>query len=177
LKGNQAMKKACLMSIVKIQGGRILSRLNNLVTYQCNKQVFLQYFGFTKEEITTFLHDDKEQIQSVMKWYNGYHIECHQVINPWSLMSFIKSGVLSSYWTVTANIDSLCTMTANIDSLCTIINSALSVDLIKVLAGLYEESEHENGYEMGELSTVLHCESLFDLKLILCFLVHVGYLT
>jgi Predicted AAA-ATPase len=155
------------MGIVDIRGGEILSGLNNVVTYPCDKEGFSQYFGFTKEEITTLLEDDKEQIQNVREWYDGYYIGSCQVINPWSFMSYMKQGILKLYWT----------RTANIDPIHAIINPVLSVKLIKILAQLYAGNGHENGYEIGELSTIVNYGCSFDLKLTFCFLVHAGYLT
>ena len=72
-------------------------------------------------------------------------------------------GELKSYWI----------QTARLDSIQTIIEPVLSVQLIKVLAQLYEGSE----IEVGQLSTKVNYEKSFDIRLILCFLVHVGYLT
>jgi Predicted AAA-ATPase len=165
LKVNSALKRACLMGIVEIRGCGNQSGLNNFVTYPCNEQEFSQYFGFTKEEITTFLDNNKEEIQGVMEWYNGYCIGSCQVVNPWSFMSFMKSRILKSYWT----------RTASIDSICATINPVLSVKLIKIMAQLYEANGHENGYEIAELSTNFNYGCSFDLKVTLCILVHAGY--
>jgi hypothetical protein len=52
----------------------------------------------------------------------------------------------------------------------------VSVNLIKILAQLYEGNGHENGYEIGELSTNFNYGCSFDLQSTLCFLVHAGYL-
>jgi Predicted AAA-ATPase/PD-(D/E)XK nuclease superfamily len=163
LKSNDALERACLMGIVEIRGTGMLSGLNNVVTYPCNDVEFSQYFGFSKEEITTFLKDDTQQIQNVMEWYNGYYIGSSQVINPWSFMSYMRKGILKSYWV----------QTANVDSIRTIINPVLSIELIKILVELYEGKD----YEIGELSTRVNYGSPFDIKSILCFLVHSGYLT
>jgi Predicted AAA-ATPase/PD-(D/E)XK nuclease superfamily len=163
LKSNAALERACLMGIVEIRGTGILSGLNNMVLYSSKSERYSQYFGFTKEEITTFLKDDTEQIQKVMEWYNGYYMGSNKMINPWSFMNYVDSKELVSYWV----------QTANIDSIRTIINPVLSIELIKILVELYEGKD----YEIGELSTKVNYGSSFDIDLILCFLVHTGYLT
>jgi Predicted AAA-ATPase len=63
LKSNSAVYKACLMGIVELQGSGFISGLNNLAIYPSDKQQYSQYFGFTKEEITTFLKDNDRLIQ------------------------------------------------------------------------------------------------------------------
>jgi PD-(D/E)XK nuclease superfamily len=98
-----------------------------------------------------------------MEWYNGYYMGSNKMINPWSFMNFVVSKQLKSYWV----------QTANIDSIHTIINPGLSMKLIKILIELYEGKD----YEIGELSTKVDYGSPFDIKLILCFFVHTGYLT
>ena len=123
LKSNSALEKACLMGILELRGNGILSGLNNLITYPSNNQRFSQYFGFTKEEITTFLNEDDERIQEVMDWYNGYFMGSHRMINPWSFMSYIEGRTIKSYWV----------QTANIDSIRTIISPLLSLQLIEIL--------------------------------------------
>jgi Predicted AAA-ATPase len=77
--------------------------------YSSESKQYSQYFGFTKEEITTFLKDDKEQIQEVMEWYNGYYMGSHQMINPWSFMNYVATKEFQSYWVQTASTDSICT--------------------------------------------------------------------
>jgi Predicted AAA-ATPase/PD-(D/E)XK nuclease superfamily len=163
LKTNDALERACLMGIVEIRGNKILSGLNNMVLYSSESEQYSQYFGFTKEEITTFLEDDTEQVQKIMGWYNGYYMGSNKVINPWSCLNYLHSKKLKSYWV----------QTANIDSIRTIINPVLSMKLIKILVQLYEGKE----YGIGALSTQVDYKSSFDIKLILCFLVHTGYLT
>jgi Predicted AAA-ATPase/PD-(D/E)XK nuclease superfamily len=163
LKSNPALHKACLMGIVELQGGGILSGLNNLVVYACDKEKLSQYFGFTGEEITTFLNGNETQIKDALNWYNGYYMGSHQMVNPWSFMNYVQSHKLMPYWV----------QTANIDSIRTTITPVLSVKLIEILAQLYRGNE----YEIGELSTKVNYGCSINLNLILSFFVHAGYLT
>jgi Predicted AAA-ATPase/PD-(D/E)XK nuclease superfamily len=163
LKSNVALERACLMGIVEMGGTALVSRVNNMVLYSSESEQYSQYFGFTKEEIRAFLNDDKEKMQEVMEWYNGYYIGSSQVINPWSFMYYMRRGKLKSYWV----------QTASTDSIRTTIMPVLSLKLINILVQLYEGKD----YEIGELSTAVNYGSPFDIKLILCFLVHAGYLT
>jgi Predicted AAA-ATPase len=90
LKSNDALKRACLMGIVEIRETGILSGLNNMVLFSSKSERYSQYFGFTKEEITSFLKDDKEQIQNIMEWYSGYYMGSKKMINPWSCMNYVN---------------------------------------------------------------------------------------
>jgi Predicted AAA-ATPase/PD-(D/E)XK nuclease superfamily len=163
LNDNCNLKRACLMGIVELQGGGILSELNNLVSYPCDEDEFSQYFGFTAEEITAFLKEDREEIQGVMEWFNGYFIGSCQVINPFSFMSYIDKRMLKSYWT----------RTANLDSILSTIYPETNLDLVTVLKEVYDT----NDYEIGELLTVKDSFVEGSVGLILSFLVHTGYLT
>lgn len=60
LKGNPALKKACLMGIVEIRGVDILFGLNNLKVYSVSDQKYSQYFGFTRQEIESLVIDKSE---------------------------------------------------------------------------------------------------------------------
>ena len=163
LKSNFALKRACLIGIVEIRAGMYSGLLNNLVIYSSADERFSEYFGFTRDEVEDFLDRDEKRIQDVMKWYNGYYMGSHQVINPWSFVNYVDTGELKSYWV----------QTANIDSLSTALSPVLSLELIKILGELYEGKEHE----IGELSTKVNYDDDADTDLILAFLVHTGYLT
>jgi hypothetical protein len=55
LKGNSALKKACLVGIVSPLGAGILSNLNNIGVFSVANKQFSKHFGFTHDEISTFL--------------------------------------------------------------------------------------------------------------------------
>ena len=163
LKSNPALNSACLMGIVEIRGTGMFSGLNNLVIYSSGDEEFSQYFGFTRDEVSDFLDGDEERIQDVMEWYNGYYIGSHQMINPWSFMSYMRRYQLKSYWV----------QTESIDSIRTIINPVLNVQLIKILGKLYTRTEHT----IGELYAKVDYGKETNIDSILAFLVHTGYLT
>jgi hypothetical protein len=70
LKGNSALKKACLMGIVEVRDAVILSGLNNIRVYCSVPQKYSSYFGFTKEEIVPLVEASNLNIDKVMKEYN-----------------------------------------------------------------------------------------------------------
>ena len=106
LKSNFALKRACLMGIVEVRGAGMLSGLNNLVIYSSADDEFSEYFGFTSKEVEDFLDRDETRIQDVRKWYNGYYMGSHRMINPWSFMNYVDTGELQSYWVQTSNFPS-----------------------------------------------------------------------
>ena len=163
LKGNPALKKACLMGIVEIRGAGMLSGLNNLVICSSGHEAYSEYFGFTREEVSKFLDGDEEKIKSVMTWYNGYYMGSHQMINPWSFGKYINHGELKSYWA----------RTANFHSIQSIIHPTISVELVEIFGKLYSGQEHE----IGELRTAVNYMGEATTNSILEFLTHVGYLT
>jgi hypothetical protein len=163
LKSNPALNMACLMGIVELRGAGMLSGMNNLVIYSCMDLKFSQYFGFTLSEISDYLKGDELEIANVLKWYNGYWMGSHQLVNPWSFMRYVSSGVFESYWV----------QTATRDAITSLIQPLLSLDLIKTLAFLYQG----NKYSIGKLLMEVNYGEPFNIDMPLSLLVHLGYLT
>ena len=163
LKGNPALKKACLMGIVEIGGYRMLSRLNNLVINSSGDERYSEYFGFTREEVSKFLDGDEKRIKDVMALYNGHYMGSHQMINPWSFANYISRGELKSYWV----------RASSFDSIRSIISPALNIELVEILGKLYDGQEHE----IGELYTTVNYMKTATTTSMLAFLTHTGYLT
>ncbi len=59
LKGNPEMHWAYLVGIVEIRGASILSGVNHLKVFSVADEKYLQYFGFTCEEIWAVLNQDE----------------------------------------------------------------------------------------------------------------------
>ncbi len=66
-----------------------------------HKEVYMDKFGFTEDEVCAILKDkNKEsQIKEVEQWYGGYKLgNGVHLYNPYSINSFIVEGTLKAYW-------------------------------------------------------------------------------
>jgi hypothetical protein len=88
----------------------IFSDLNNLINLTLDFEA-LNLLGITQEEIAHYFNQQletiaknrKESLEDLLKmmqsWYNGYSWDGeHKVYNPFSLLSFIRSGKFDNYW-------------------------------------------------------------------------------
>ncbi|KAI3655504.1 hypothetical protein MP638_003122, partial [Amoeboaphelidium occidentale] len=107
LKDNPYLHKACLMGIVEVRGAGILSGLNNISVYSVDSKEYSSCFGFTKDEILPLVEAKKLDIGKVTHWYNGYIIGDYLMVNPWSIMNYVKRGELRSYWITSSYTESI----------------------------------------------------------------------
>ena len=110
LKGNTALKKACLMGIVEVRGAGLLSNLNNLCVYSVADSMYAPYFGFTKAEVCQFVGGNFEssaECTELMEWYNGYTMGKERMINPWSFISWLELRQFAPYWVATSQVKTL----------------------------------------------------------------------
>ena len=105
LKGNEYIEKAIITGITRISHASIFSGLNNLKIYDKDNIKFADTFGFTQEEVNQALKYYKLDTnkQAIKDYYDGYLFGELEIYNPWSIMNFLDSGKLNSYWTQTAN--------------------------------------------------------------------------
>lgn len=108
-KDNIYLEKAMITGILRVAKESIFSGLNNLEVASILSYNFRDKFGFTENEVETFLKDYEiiEDIKEVKNWYNGY-IFCEETIyNPWSILNYVskyKEG-LKPYWVNTSSND------------------------------------------------------------------------
>lgn len=100
------LMKACLMGITEVREGSIISHFNNASIYSVVENEFSQYFGFTGDEIRPYCFDDIE-FQKVIKWYDGYTVGNHKLINPWSFIKWYKKKHFQDYWIGTGGVNAL----------------------------------------------------------------------
>ena len=63
---------------------------------------FINYFGFTADEVEALTIEYGMDLDEVKKWYNGYFIDLGTPIyNPRSVKSSMKNGKFSNYWNKT----------------------------------------------------------------------------
>ena len=105
LKSNNYLEKAILTGITRISQASIFSGLNNLKIYDKDNIKFADTFGFTQEEVNQALKYYKLDAnkEAIKDYYDGYLFGELEIYNPWSIMNFLDSGKLNSYWTQTAN--------------------------------------------------------------------------
>jgi hypothetical protein len=164
LKGNSALKKACLMGIVEVRGAGILSGLNNIQVYSVADRKYSSKFGFTKSEIESIVGNETD-MDDIYDWYNGYIIGDNLVINPWSFMTWLDRKEFKSYWV----------NSAYLDTISTILSHHVKTILAPIFAILSQKKEK---YEIAPLKTqVNYSNTDWDTTSILHFLVHTGYLT
>ena len=116
IKANDAhIRFAFITGITKFSQLSIFSTINNLANISMDPE-FAAICGITKEELTTTLKQDIEQLaatngltfermeQELTENYDGYHFSrnCPDIFNPFSLMRCFAAGYISSYWFATA---------------------------------------------------------------------------
>lgn len=165
LKGNSALEKACLVGIVEIKGGGILSGLNNVTIYSVQDEIFSKQFGFTQEEIRDFLGDDeKDKVNAYMELYNGYQFGSHSLINPYSFMASYKQNTFKEAWIISSAPELVANMISKIDR--------------SQLAGILKLLEEGEKIACPRLqTTVNYTNQDWDFSSLLHFLVLAGYLT
>ena len=165
LKSNSALEKACLVGIVEIKGGGILSGLNNVTIYSVEDEIFSKQFGFTQEEIQDFFGDDeKDKVNAYMELYNGYQFGSHSLINPSSFMNSYKQNTLKEALIISEVPELVENMISTIDR--------------SRLAGILKRLEDGEKIRCPRLQTAVNYTNQdWDIDSVLHFLVLLGYLT
>ncbi|MBK8254497.1 MAG: AAA family ATPase [Polyangiaceae bacterium] len=100
LKDNSALFKGVLTGILRVSKENMFSGLNNIDVYSIMSPTYATSFGFTEEEVATIV--DTEHLEEVRSWYNGYLFGGHVIYNPWSILNYVKKGILGPYWVNTS---------------------------------------------------------------------------
>ena len=98
---DENLEKAFLVGVSRVAKSGYLSGLNNLKVFPMYMEKFAGSFGFTEDEISILLqyNDKKCQLDDVRQWYNGYLAGNYLYLyNPWSINTFISSGILKAHW-------------------------------------------------------------------------------
>ncbi len=100
LKTNSYLGRAVLTGITRISKESLFSDLNNLRVCSLSSNDYSEYFGFTEEEVFASMDEyGRTSKDEVKKWYDGFKIgEASDIYNPWSIIEFLKSGRLETYW-------------------------------------------------------------------------------
>lgn len=105
LKSNEYLEKGILTGITKISQSSIFSGLNNFIVYDYNSSDFNDTFGFTQDEVNTALryYNLDANFESIKKYYDGYRFGNLDIYNPWSILNYLSTKELTSYWTKTGS--------------------------------------------------------------------------
>ncbi len=103
LKDNPFLAKAVLTGIARVAKESMFSGLNNLKCYTLLDPGYAQYFGFTQNEVESLINE-KDLIEPIKKWYNGYKIGEYQIYNPWSIIYCLSNNmIMDPYWVNTSD--------------------------------------------------------------------------
>ena len=103
LKTSNSLKYAFITGIQRVAKENIFSDLNNLVVCDVTDQRYAAYFGFDSDETKELLeYYGLELNNKVKEMYDGYHIGNGDIYNPWSLLNYVDTKELTSYWVNTS---------------------------------------------------------------------------
>ena len=104
-KTNPWLQRGIMTGITRVSKESIFSDLNNLKVVTTTSDEYATAFGFTEEEVFAALeeHGLAEEKEEVKRWYDGFVFGSHtDIYNPWSILNFLDTGVLATYWANTS---------------------------------------------------------------------------
>ena len=116
LKANDNVLFSLTTGVLQISKESIFSELNNLNVYSNVDDAFLEYFGFTDDEVINIMnqYNIKYDLEQLKKYYAGYGNEKYNIYNPWSVLNYVENEVYESYWTNTGSNITISNLIANI---------------------------------------------------------------
>ena len=105
-KTNPWLERGIMTGITRVSKESIFSDLNNLKVVTTTSDEYATSFGFTEEEVFASLDKcgysgEKEQVK---QWYDGFIFGEHKdIYNSWSILNFLDTGKLTSYWANTSS--------------------------------------------------------------------------
>ena len=105
-KTNPYLFRGVMTGITKVSKESIFSDLNNLTVITTTSTVYEDCFGFTQQEVWDALHEYglSEKKALVKDWYDGFVFgRWRDIYNPWSIINYLKTKRLSSYWANTSS--------------------------------------------------------------------------
>ncbi len=105
-KSNPYLDRAVMTGITRVSKESVFSDLNHLTVVTSTSEMYADCFGFTKEEVFSALDEFgmQDRHADVKRWYDGFHFgTCREIYNPWSMINYLKTGRLSTYWANTSS--------------------------------------------------------------------------
>ncbi len=123
LKTNESLKFAIITGCLRISKESVFTGLNNLKVVSVLDETYAEYFGFTQNEIDSFLeaYGIIQKRDEVKRWYNSYLFGSTEVYNPWSVNNYVydvihKNTVFPKpYWSNTSSNSIVHELIENID--------------------------------------------------------------
>ena len=111
LKTNDSLEFAVVTGCLRISRESIFTGLNNLDVISVLNEDYAEYFGFTQNEVDSFLgaYGIMDRSCEVKNWYNGYLFGNTEVYNPWSVINYVKDIIRKNtdspkpYWSNTSS--------------------------------------------------------------------------
>ena len=106
LKTNPYVERAVMTGITRVSKESIFSDLNNLKVVTTTSDAYATAFGFTEQEVFDALdqYGYDERKADVKEWYDGFIFGEHKdIYNPWSILNFLDTGELATYWANTSS--------------------------------------------------------------------------
>lgn len=105
-KTNPSLERGLLTGITRVSRESIFSDLNNLKVVTAVSGEYASSFGFTQDEVDRALeeYDLACHGQEVRDWYDGFTFgERKGIYNPWSVLNYLDTGKLRTYWANTSS--------------------------------------------------------------------------
>lgn len=105
-KTNPYLERAVMTGITRVSKESIFSDLNHLTVVTSTSEMYAYCFGFTEEEVFAALDEYgmQDKRAEVKKWYDGFTFgKCKDIYNPWSIINYLKTGRLATYWANTSS--------------------------------------------------------------------------
>ena len=162
-KSIKSIALAYITGILPIKKYNSQSALNNFDEYTMfNPGILAPYYGFTIDELKFLCNKYGIDFNTAKVWYDGYKIGKFEMLNPKSVISYVKFKKASCYWNNTATIDAVTDIVnANFDG--------LKDDLIELLNGNEIDIVDFDNYN-NDLTSIV------DKDTAITYLIHLGYL-
>ncbi len=105
-KTNPYLFRAVMTGITRVSRESVFSDLNNLTVITTTSNSYEDCFGFTQQEVWNALQEYglSEKKDMVKDWYDGFAFgRQRDIYNPWSIINYLKTQKLSSYWANTSS--------------------------------------------------------------------------
>ncbi|MBQ9457958.1 MAG: AAA family ATPase [Bacilli bacterium] len=102
LKDNDNLGMGILTGVFSLAKGSLGSGLNNIPIDNGLAEILDEnYFGFNEAEVLSLLHKygfPNESLKALKEYYGGYRFYRGYYFNPWSIVNYLNSGIITGYW-------------------------------------------------------------------------------
>ena len=104
-KDNPWIERGLITGITRVAKESIFSDLNNLEVVSATTNRYTDCFGFTEQEVFAAMDEyGLTEKAEVKKWYDGFIFgEQREIYNPWSIIKFLSTKELDTYWADTSS--------------------------------------------------------------------------